>query len=196
MTKLVLAASVLALLAFEGRAPACSITGWARYQFDPQEQAVDVTPPGAVSVAELVVTRGQMGGCELNSCADIGLIDLTLTASDDRTPAEDLGYKLRFASGERPDANLFIPAETVHSPMILYWEDGASIQESFDFFLEIAAVDRAGNTGPWTLVEIADGGSGCGCRIRGGGTAGLGVLVVGLGLLGLLRRPWRRRLGV
>src|SRR3990172_5429235 len=165
MTKLVLAASVLALLAFEGRAPACSITGWARYQFVPQEQAVDVTPPGAVTVAELVITRGQMDGCELNSCADIGRIDLTLTASDDRTPAEDVGYKLRFASGERPDADLRLPEAPVHSPMTLYWGDGASdIQESFDFFLEIAAVDRAGNTGPWTLIEIADGGSGGGCR--------------------------------
>src|SRR3990172_4911422 len=194
MTKIVLAASVLALLAFEGHAPACSITGWARYQFDPQEQAVDVTPPGAVSVAELVITRGEMGGCELNSCDGIGLIDLTLTASDDRTPAEDLGYKLRFASGERPDANMFIPEEPGHSPMTLSWDDGASdIQESFDFFLEIAAVDRAGNTGPWTLSEIADAGSGCGCRVRGGGTASLGVLGLGLGLLGLLRRRWRGR---
>ena len=134
----------------------------------------------------------QMDGCELNSCADIGRIDLTLTASDDRTPAEDVGYKLRFASGERPDADLRLPEEPVHSPMTLYWGDGASdIQESFDFFLEIAAVDRAGNTGPWTLIEIADAGSGCGCRVRGGGTASLGVFVLGLGLLGLLRRRWR-----
>ena len=194
MSKIVLAASVLALLAFEGRAPACYIICCARYQIDPQEQAVDVTPPGAVSVAELVITRGEMGGCELNSCDGIGLIDLTLTASDDRTPAEDLGYKLRFASGERPDGNLSIPEEPVHGTMTLPWDDGASeFQESFDFFLEIAAVDRAGNTGPWTLIEIADGGSGCGCRVRGGGTASLGVFVLGLGLLGLLRRRWRRR---
>src|SRR3990172_7839201 len=193
MSKIVLAASVLALLAFEGRAPACYIICCARHQIDPQEQAVDVTPPGAVSVAELVITRGEKGGCENYTCDDMGRIRLTLTASDDRTPAEDVGYKLRFASGERPDANLFIPAETVHSPMILYWEDGASIQESFDFFLAIAAVDRAGNTGPWTLIEIADGGSGCGCRVRGGGTASLGIFVLGLGLLGLLRRRWRRR---
>jgi len=92
-------------------------------------------------------------------------------------------------------ADLAIPDGPVHDHVTLYWDDDRSdIQESFDFFLEIAAVDRAGNTGPWTLVEIADGGSGCGCRIRGGGTAGLGVFVLGAGLLGLLRRPWRRRL--
>ena len=194
MTKIVLAASVLALLAFEGRAPACYIICCARYQIDPQEQAVDVTPPGAVSVAELVITRGEMGGCESGgTCDDMGRIRLTLTASDDRT-VQGFGYKLRFSSGERPDANLFIPEETVHSPMTLYWDDGASdFQESFDFFLEVAAVDRAGNTGPWTLIEIADGGSGCGCRVRGGGTASLGVFVLGLGLLGLLRRRWRGR---
>lgn len=193
------------VLALHRLAEACSF-GFNPHQLDEAEKAVDTTPPGTPVVGPISITRGHgpaRSGCSstASSCDDIGAITFTLSATDDRTPAEKMGFRL---TARRP-ATLegFFPVgmdvRLFEGLMAVRWLDGATNdQESLDFELEVRAIDLAGNvsTEPAIIKVHQDTG---GCSFGRGSTQSgdrPGVVVFGLAaLLMVVRRRRRRRSG-
>jgi len=160
-----------------------TIVGWAgarrawgcTYSFppyvtDPAESGVDTQVPAAPSVGKVTIKRG-MGprgsGCQStsSSCDDIGAITLRLTAKDDRTAADAIGYTISVVRGQAPEdlSPLDQPlAQVGTNEVTLIWLDGGTNdQEAVDFDLRVRAIDKAGNVGPGTLVPIQSGSTGC-----------------------------------
>jgi hypothetical protein len=155
-------------------AHACKQVAPTPHTLDPAAQATDSTAPGIPTVTVTFVRRGK--GPETNysscsqsasSCDDLGSIALQLSAQDDQTPTDKLGYQIELAAGQLPSGMTLppTPVRTMGGTIPLSWNDGASDdQESISFSLEVRAVDLAGNFGPATTVEVHDGGSG-GCSV-------------------------------
>lgn len=185
-------------------AEACRAPGLIEHEIDPAEQAIDKEPPGRVETVGVSVHRGkgpEGSGCNRRgstSCDDIGSIALIPTPpSDNRTPKEELGYRVRFIGGRVPDG-LHIPDgarrlyEFEPPSFGLRWIDGATDdQEAFDFTVTLTAIDKAGNEGPESApIRIHHGGS-SGCRMARGSELGSFALVLGA-LVGLGRISMRR----
>ncbi len=164
---LLVALAVGALAARPARA--CSF-GDTPHTLDPEAQASDHVAPTLASPTLVRITRGQgSSGCggSGSSCDDIGSIGVSVPATDDATPAAQIGFRLSVVGGTPPGG---IPTQAVRASngeLWLHWADGNSgDQEAFAFTLQVVAIDLAGNeSAPQTLL-IADGGSG-GCRVAG-----------------------------
>lgn len=141
------------------------------HELDETEQALDTTPPGAVEILEVDVSRGRgpdcsgTGGYSETSLDDLGSIMITLKPpADDRTPEEQMGYRVTILEGELandmiPDYDFRINGEV----MYLNWSDGdTDDQEPIDLTIEIQAIDLAGNLGtrsdPITIQHPGSGG--------------------------------------
>ncbi len=182
----------LAVLTGAKAALACSFAGQTPHQLDEAEIVADAAAPGRPDVEGVGITRGRGPrdvGCsqQVSSCDDMGVIELSVSAADDRSPADELGYRLSLASGELP-AGLQLPAGAVRAErglIVLPWSDGASDdQEAFSFELSLVAVDLAGNEGPPTQVPL---------RSLGGLGAALPALLPGVAFAGLWIALKRRR---
>lgn len=104
-----------------------------------------------VSVYEIVRGRPENSG--------LGQIFIMISATDDRTPLENLEYRLVSIGGRFPQG-FISPTGSIYSQeysadgqelemITLKWNDGSSdIQDAFDFQLMLYAVDRSGNTSP------------------------------------------------
>ncbi len=173
---LVLASGAVAVLCGSHAqfARACSMAPPTPHTLDPAAQTTDATAPGIPSATVASIRRGK--GPETNyssctqsasSCDDLGSIRLQVSAQDDQTPVDKLGYQIALASGQLP-SSMTLPTGAVRTQggtLLFVWIDGAKDdQESISFSLTISAVDLAGNIGPATTVEIHDGGSG-GCSM-------------------------------
>jgi hypothetical protein len=165
----VLTVSVLTALALTPSiAEACSSPDpIAEHHQDPEEAALDSEAPGAVGGIEVFVYRGQApqccgGTCSSSSCDDDGAIILeVVAATDDRTGADEMGYRFDFQEGTLPDGfslpDYDFRLDSGRVP--LYWSDGeVDVQDAFDFTVTISAVDLAGNLGPPSEIHIADAG--------------------------------------
>jgi len=133
--------------------------------------------------AEVLSIGGKGGG----SCDDLGHIKLRVSAIDDRTPGERLGYSIEIVDGSPPAGfrPFSEPIRAYAGAMHIYWIDGGAY-DSFDFTLGVTAIDLGGNRSAPTQVRIQE--TGCGCGTAGaGGPGGLVALL----LLGLRaqRRP-------
>ena len=193
-----LALGILLAAVTAGRAVPCSLPAYSPHQLDPAATG-DRTPPTLDAAPAVVIKRGpspQQGctGGSATSCDGIGSISITPVVRDDRTPIEQMGFRVRMVSGSLPDG-LSLPSGDVRGfsgVLYLHWSDGTEDNhEAFSVTLEIVAVDTAGNASAPVAVVIADGGEGDGgCRVghlaRGGGRTvsplGLAMLAV-LGLL-------------
>lgn len=194
---------IASTLSFPRIADACSFAGPIEHEIDPAEAAVDDEPPAKIETVGVEIRRGKgpEGGCSQSStsCDDIGLITLIPTPpSDNRTDADELGYRIRLVGGEVP-SGLTIPTEAwrlqTSSPpaaLSLHWIDGATDdQESIDFTVTLAAVDRAGNEGPESApIRIHHAGSSSGCRVARGNDLSLALV---LGSILWLRWSMRAR---
>jgi hypothetical protein len=140
-------------------------------------------PPDAPVIAAVGIARVlDERDYPRKTCGHLGRIEVRVTARDDVASAADLRYQLRLASGALP-SGLRLPAGPVlpGQPDALVFDfDGAA--GDFAFALEIRAVDRNGNVGPPTAVEIRDSTEGC--------TTTSGA---GLALAFAARLPRRRR---
>lgn len=136
---------------------ACSLLAPSEFvpSVDPSEDAV---PPAAVADAVTVaVDRGDFAG--VNSCSDLGFITLSFTPTvDDReSPNDDaaragelpgIGYALEVVGGDLPEGMTLgkVPVRAFRvdseAELSIVWVDG---QDSFEFTLELTAVDPAGN---------------------------------------------------
>lgn len=192
MHRFCLALFLVALVFLSRAADACSFPGPIEHEIDPAEQAIDKEPPARTETVGVSVRRGKgpegsgCGGQGSSSCDDIGSIALIPTPpSDDRTPPNELGYRLRFVGGRLPDG-LRIPDDARRlsqgepPALDLRWIDGATDdQEPFDFTVTLTAIDKAGNEGPESApIRIHHSGSSSGCRIARGTELGSFALVL------------------
>lgn len=188
------------LLAAPRPAGACSPMRNAPFETDPEEQVVDTTPPAAPEVALTHLGRGSVPDCDngcgmcSNACNALGSIMITIIeAEDDRTPFEQMGFRLELLDGEWPeemyleDYDIRIEQESIY----LHWNDGAKDdQESIDFTLGIRSLDLAGNASAQAaeLRITHPGRSGCST-----GGFGLGPGALFLLLMVLVSRAGRPR---
>lgn len=87
---------LLVLLSFLPMAAACKRSSNPTHTLDAIERGSDPTPPGAPMLLVSKIDRGQgRDACGLSSsCDDLGQIVIAVTAADDRTAQEKLGYRL------------------------------------------------------------------------------------------------------
>lgn len=188
MRGLVLFTSAVAFLAKPATATACSPAfGYFAHSLDEAHQA-DALPPGAPSVAvSLEETEEVDHGCD-NPCGSSGgrRLVLTVSAVDDRTPTDRMGYRIR-ATGKHVPRHLarelgdLIPGWFPNTIVFKLGSEGR-----LDFELEVRAVDLNGNAGPPIYTQINDSDTG-GCRTTGHARP-LGLLLVTLAIILATRR--------
>lgn len=158
-------------------AHACSLMANQPHALDAQAQVSDSAPPGVPTVSVESIRRGkgpESSGCSqsASSCDDVGSIDLLVSATDDQTSADSIGYRIELASGTLP-SGLTLPSGAVRAiggRLFLIWLDGnTDQQEALSFSLSIRAVDLAGNVGQPATIQISDPGSGSGCTVAARG---------------------------
>jgi len=205
---------------------------------DSEESDTDTSPPSAIHNVDIRVSRGHLPSncsddcpdsdddflvraCEAAlfgpDCSNYGTISLNFEpAVDNRTPGEEMGYRVKLVGGELPKglelpdhpvlAKQIRESESVrlgfdwhdgyHSDRDCY-EDGDSVscdterwQDPFWFEIEIVPVDLAGLEGAPLLVTVEHAGreadDGMGCSFSRR-SVGLGPLLLGLTFLVLLR---------
>jgi hypothetical protein len=198
----VFSAAILGVVQIAARpARACSLMSNPPHTLDAQAQASDSTPPGVPAVTVESITRGKgpvSSGCgqSASSCDDLGTVTLLVSATDDQTSAENIGYRIELASGTLP-SGLTLPSGAVRAVgggrLFLVWSDGnTDNQEALSFSLAIRAVDLAGNQGQPATIQISSPGSGSGCSVAARGLSSVWPTTIAI-LVGcyLLRR--RRR---
>jgi hypothetical protein len=196
-----LTASMLAV-AFLGFRPsparACSppLAG-PPHTLDPGEQAVDTQPPEPPEIGAIEITSHQTenSGCALGAkCGGevVRQVRIPVTARDDRTPPDKMGYRLM----PEPGAPFFGSLGDFRA------KDGAltltiSTEDPFSFDLAIKSVDLAGNVSAdasTTHVSEPDTAGGCAIDRRAGrGRAATSTIAaLGLGAAFVVRRRRRR----
>lgn len=122
--------------------------------------ATDTVAPSAVTASAAIDDdKGSSdggGGCSTPVCGDGGsFVVLNVSATDDRAPAERIGYRLTISGGQPPQG-LDLPATAVLSAsgdLLLRYNINAS---AFAFDLDIRAVDLNGNIGPATVIAVSN----------------------------------------
>lgn len=158
---------------------ACGYGGYSQHVTDPA-QADDTTPPSAPTV-DVEITRYDQG------CGSNGLdLELTMQATDDRAPAERIGFLITVARGEfsiEIDEGAIVPYD---GPVSFYFDDD---ELPFEGELEVRAIDLNGNIGPPTIVEVSSSSS---SRKRFASLRGAAPLLT-FGMIGLALVIARRR---
>lgn len=180
----------------DGRA--CSVHPQAEHMLDHEEKQNDTSPPSTPGISHISVSRGKPEPLRLGCVDDCGTgggaIDLqVLAAADDRTPPDEMGYRLELVGGDLPEPNGSLPSYDVRARggvIKLIWFDGESVeQDPFEFSLVIYAVDLGGNvSAPSEPILIEHPGVSGGCRTVWVTPLGFPILVLGLLLLALRRR--------
>jgi uncharacterized protein (TIGR03382 family) len=181
---------VLALAALlEPRpAAACSLVGNVDHMLD-AAYASDTVAPTAVTASAVIYRSADDTGCGgASSCGDIASIAISVAATDDAAPADQLGYQLRVVGGD-PPRGLNLPTAPVMpysgEDVYVYFDYGD--RSGFSFDLEIRARDLNGNLGPATVITVAEPADGGGCSTGGDGKLpALGGALLALALV--LRR--------
>jgi hypothetical protein len=182
-------------LAAAPEARACKPALPVPHVVDESRKASDGQAPRLTSAPSVTVSRGndlELSACERDrtgdTCDDLGWLAIDLAASDDQTPAAEIGFRLTVTGGKLPP-DLRLPTHDVRARdgrIMLHWSDSATDGEDpFSFLLAIAPVDTAGNLGPITSVQVASSGDG-GCSM-GGGRPGAWLLVLLAAFWGGLR---------
>ena len=153
MRSVLLVASLLAVLVNARPAEACCAVasssscgygGYALHVTDPT-QADDTTPPSA-PIVDVAITRYDQG------CGSNGLdLELAMQATDDRAPAESIGFLITVASGDF-SIELEPGAIVPYGPVSYYFTEE---ELPFEGELEVRAIDLNGNIGPPTIVEVS-----------------------------------------
>ncbi len=184
---------ILALL-WASPALACVQIPDVAHVIDPE--SADVVAPAAPEIGEVAVGRGQgpePAGCFSSvstSCDDAGLISIAVSAADDVSAAEDIGYRVELVEGDLPESFTLSTAiwRARDGHLSLRWNDDATDdQEPFDVTLSIVAVDEGGNESQPVEIDVSDPGSteAGGCD-GSGGHLGAGAAI--LAMLAMRRR--------
>jgi hypothetical protein len=155
----------LATTAAAAPAEACDLAAPVAHRLDPAEQAVDHQPPvmGQRIGVNITRGRGKAAGCGGGdtSCDDVARVELTPEASDDRTPASGIGYRITLVHGPLPEG-LTLPTGDVEGgaggAIVLAWtEHPDGDPPLLGFTLGLSAVDAAGNASAVNDVDVRDG---------------------------------------
>lgn len=181
----VLVLAVLALAAPRD-AHACFEPGFEQHHLD-RSQLADTTKPGPVSVTMWIEEPGG-GGCvgpAANTCGTSGRrLVVRVTASDDQTPPDKLGFRVTVSAGTAPFPE---PGDVRALDELLSFPLGES--ESLDFELAVRAIDLNGNIGPATYTQVAQSSGGEGCASHHAGRAvSFGLVAIVLAFLVARRR--------
>jgi hypothetical protein len=138
----------LGVIAVDDKAQACDPVSNQPYEVD--ASVVDSVPPGAVT-ASVEVDLAALRESDSSTCRDISFARLVVSASDDQTPSEELGYQVTLLCRDLP------PVE--EGPVRgwdgnLYYSWSPSLETGFHSMVGVQAVDLAGNVGPMTEVVI------------------------------------------
>ena len=172
----------------------CTLIGNDPHELDPA-QSTDHVAPGAVTASAEVVRfdGGDDGGCAGmgggGTCGDLAEVDLAVSAADDATSTDQLGYEVVLASGTPPRGFALPTGAIVASQGELFLRYSSSDHDGFTIDLSVRARDLNGNLGPPTVVTVSEPGE-SGCRTTHGGGAALWPL---LAVFAWLLRPARAR---
>jgi len=191
---LLVVGAVAVVVAAPGRdARACDPIGQVIHTVVPSMQATDQTPPTLpVIPAPLIhhADNSDSNGCGGSKCSDVSYIGIPAVATDDMTPPEKIGYRLTLESGHLP-AGEVLPADAIEpigGLLKVYFIDATS----FDFTLQVVAIDLAGNESAPQSVQVQDlHTQDCSAAGRPALPSGPAVLAVAAILLAARRR--RRR---
>jgi len=142
------------------QAPECGLKPYEELEIRDVE---DEQSPGRGEINEVIISRGQKAGLlGLTSCDNTGIMSFILEVpNDDLTPAEDLGVRIRIATGSGP-AGFELPQNIIRAPqgvLDIVWNDEEG-EEAFAFTAQVSFVDAAGNFGPFSEpFRVEDGGS-------------------------------------
>ena len=121
--------------------------------------ADDVTPPAAPTVtASVERVEGKGGHADSAACEtaeDRGYVILHVSTTDDRAPAKDIGYHVRFIDGSVPHDLTIIDGPILAESAILLPFEGEH-NGDFDFRISVSAVDRNGNYSEPTTVSVGE----------------------------------------
>src|SRR5688500_11562206 len=98
-------------------AAACVVWEPPAHYHDAEEGRVDTVPPREPRVVSVSVERGRPGGCPEQRAG----VTLGLRATDNRTPAEQMGWVITLVTGGPP-----VPPSTrmVTGRIALHWSEG------------------------------------------------------------------------
>jgi hypothetical protein len=172
------------------RGRACDPVTNTPFALDPAQVGVDQTPPALGQPTVVEVRHDDNGeGCVTPKCGWDNSVSIRNLATDDTTPPDRIGYRLKAIAGSAP------PGLNTGDGAILAWGDTLWLyfdgDGDVDFTLEIVALDAAGNESEPRTVRIHNDTGGC--RIGRGALDGrLTPAIVGLALAAALRRRRRR----
>lgn len=131
------------------------------------ENRDDEIGPGQAIVRDVIVSRGYRSAFGVSTaCDDRGLLSVVLVVpEDDQSAKENLGYRLRETT-PLPDGLVLPDIVRAKDGVIdVIWFDGQEqTQEGFEFDLQVAAVDEAGNFGEFSdPFRVSDRGTILGC---------------------------------
>jgi hypothetical protein len=128
---------------------------------DPAHASDTEAPSAPVVSFEVYRAERESAGCGTYDTCGNGdsTIHVVVSATDDLTPADQLGYRFTILSGYVPP-NLRVPADD-RRPWAgdeLSWRFAGDYRGAFQFDVEVRAVDLNGNVGPATVLTISDPG--------------------------------------
>lgn len=166
-------------------ARACFEPAFEQHHLD-RSQLDDTVRPGPVSVT-MWIEESDGGGCvgPARKCGPQGRrLVVMVSASDDQTPPDKLGYRVTISAGSAPFPEPGDVRAVYDQLSFPIGEDG-----DLDFELAIRAIDLNGNLGPATYTQVARSSSEGGCASHHAGRAlSFGLLAVILGFLVARRR--------
>ena len=165
---------------------ACSFAPLPVHMLDQAEQGVDVEAPQAPQTIDYQMLRNPETdtGCggTVNSCDGSSQIGLSIAgASDDRTPAGEIGYVIDVVAGDGANLLNLGPLDDPVRPdesgtiWLMFSDSGQDV----DITLSVRAMDLAGNVSDPVAVDVVDSSGGCrsgGARV--GAWAPLALVVV------------------
>jgi len=186
-----LAVVAIVVAALRRDARACDpVTPWT-HMLDTTMQATDHTPPTLPATPAPQIhfeEDSATDGCA-GKCGDGNWVGIPAVATDDQTEAGRIGYRLSLASGTIPQ-DMSLPVtdiEPLFGLVRVYFN--RDTVTSWDFTVQVIAIDLAGNESAPQMVRLEHSDSGCAVtgarRVR----FGLGWLA----FLALIVTAYRRR---
>lgn len=123
------------------------------HELDPEEVGVDTEPPTVVVESVTIREGAARPGCSAvsTSCDDIGVVTINIdSVSDDRTPPEQIGYRVEFLGDFPADTAPFSSDQVYRAERdglltLLFVDPNPEEEGDWDFSVVVYAVDLAGN---------------------------------------------------
>lgn len=122
--------------------------------FSVVDSGTDSVPPGDVTASVEAVTLAAESGAGAGDCGTTSFVRLLVSASDDQAASDKLGYQVTLLCGDLPPVE-DVPVKPLEGRLFYAWN--SSGETAFHSRLGVSAVDRAGNVGPMTTLDVSAG---------------------------------------